>query len=396
MKEKIKELVNSRYIENIFPSKDHLEKILSSGKKLNIYLGIDPTGPSLHLGHSTNIFLLKKFQELGHNVIFLIGDFTAMIGDPTGKSKARKALSRKEVLGNAKTYKKQISKIIRVEKLKIQFNSRWYGKINLAKMIDIMSKITYGRLIKRKMFQERIKENREIYFNELIYPILQGYDSVELRADIEIGGNDQTFNMMVGRDLAKEYLKKEKIVIATKLLENPKTGKKLMSKSEGGFIALNDKAEEMFGKVMAMPDEAIVPLYELCTEISDKKIAEIKKKMGTENPRNIKFDLAKEIVKIYHSKEKAEKSAKEFEKIFKEKKAPESIKEIKAGSKSRNIIDIILIAGFSSSKSEAKRLIEEKAVKLDGKIVSSWDKEINLEKEILLQVGKRRFAKIKK
>ena len=394
---KIDEIINSRFIENVFPSKEALKKLLEKRGKLNIYLGVDPTGPQLHLGHSTNFLLLKKFQELNHNVIFLIGDFTAMIGDPTGKSKARKPLTKKEILKNLKGYKRQASKIIKTDKksLKIKFNSQWYSKIKFEEMIRVMSKITYGQLIKRKMFQERINEGREIYLHELIYPILQGYDSVKLETDIEIGGNDQTFNMLIGRDLVKEYLGKEKIVIATRLLENPKTGKKMMSKSEGNFIALNDPAEEMFGKVMALPDEAILPIYKLCTEESDQKVKEIENRLKNENPRNIKFELAKKITLIYHGKEKSEKAANEFEKIFKKKEKPDAIPEVKFNSRDLILLEVIYQSGLVNSKSEAKRLIEEGAVKLNNRIMSDWRENIKLEGGEIIQIGKRKFAKVK-
>jgi tyrosyl-tRNA synthetase len=260
----IEKVVSSRYIEKIYPSKKELKKILISGRRLTIYIGVDPTAPHLHLGHSTNFLLLKKFQQLGHKVIFLIGSFTAQIGDPGGRLNIRRPLSQKEVLGNCKGYKKQAGSILdfslKKNPVQLKFNDQWLSKITLEQLIKLMTRMTVGQLIKREMFQRRIKEKKEIYLHEFLYPLLQGYDSVVMKVDIEMGGNDQTFNMMVGRKLVKDYLKKEKLVIATKLLVNPKTKRKLMSKSEGNFIALDDKPGQMYGKIMALPDEVILPV----------------------------------------------------------------------------------------------------------------------------------------
>src|SRR4030042_2490670 len=284
-----------RWVDKIYPSEKEFLKALET-RKLTIYHGVDPTAPDLHLGHSTNYLLLRKFQDLGHKIIILIGDFTAQIGDPTGRISGRKTLTKKQVLKNAETYKAQISKILdfksKTNPAQLKFNSQWYEKIKFTDLMKLMANFTHGQMIKRNMFQQRLKNGQEINFIEFIYPMLQGYDSVAMNIDAEVGGTDQTFNMMAGRDLLKTYENKEKFVITTKLLENPKTGKKLMSKSEGGYVALNDPPNEMFGKIMALPDEATMPCFELCTEIPLIGFA------GIKNPQQLKIRLAKEIVII--------------------------------------------------------------------------------------------------
>jgi tyrosyl-tRNA synthetase len=397
---KIKEIVSSRFIENIFPSKKTLEEFLLTGKKLTIYIGVDPTGSKLHLGHSTNFLLLREFQKLGHQIIFLAGDFTAQIGDPTGKSNARKVLTHKEALKNCKGYQKQVEKILdfksKQNAVKIKFNSEWLSKFNFKDVAKLMSKSTVGKMIKRDMFQKRIKEKKEIYLHEFIYPLLQGYDSVGMNADIEVGGNDQTFNMMMGRDLVKIYQKREKMVIATKLLANPKTNKKLMSKSEGNFIALNDSPKEMYGKAMALADEVILPCLELCTILSSQQINQIARDIKSKklNPKQAKLILAKEIVAMYHSKSQADKAQEEFNKVFKEKRLPSDIKSVKIKNKEINILDLLVKTKMASSKGEARRTILQNGVKIDNKVQNDWKKTIAVKSGIIIQVGKRKFVRI--
>ncbi len=397
--EKIEEIINSRYIERIYPSKGKLKEILSSQEKITIYVGVDPTGADLHLGHSTNFLFLKKLQKLGHKVIFLIGDFTAQIGDPTGKSKSRKPITHKQVLINCREYKKQVQEILEFggkNAVIFKFNSKWLAPLNLEKIIGLMSRATVGQMIKRDMFKKRIKEKKEIFFHEFLYPLLQGYDSVAMRVDAEVGGNDQTFNMMVGRDLVKDYLDKEKIVITTKLLINPKTQKKLMSKSEGGYVALSDNPNQMYGKVMALPDEVISSVFSLCTEVPDNEIKKTEKELREKsvNPKNIKSKLAKEIVKIYYGGKVAEKAEKEFSKIFKEKKEPSVIVEVKIKEKEINILDLLIKTGQVDSKANAKRLVIQKAIKIEGKLKEDWKEQIKIKKGAIVKIGKRRFVKL--
>jgi tyrosyl-tRNA synthetase len=397
---KIEEIASSRFIENIFPSKKTLEETLLRGKKLIIYIGVDPTGSKLHLGHSTNFLLLSEFQKLGHQIIFLVGDFTAQIGDPTGKTNARKALTHKEILKNCKDYQKQVEKILDFESkqnaVKIKFNSQWLTKFNFKDVAELMSKSTVGKMIKRDMFQKRIKEKKEIYLHEFIYPLLQGYDSVGMNADIEVGGNDQTFNMMIGRDLVKIYQKREKIVIATKLLVNPKTNKKLMSKSEGNYISLDEKPNNMYGKIMALADEVILPCFELCTRLPSQQIKQIARdiKIKKLNPKHAKAILAKEIVTMYHGKTSADKAEKEFNRVFTQKKLPSDIKSVKIKDKKINILDLLVKIKMASSKGEARRTILQNGVKIDNKIQNDWKKIISIKSGMLIQVGKRKFIKI--
>ena len=395
---KIEEVLN-RWTDKIYPSKEKFLKELGR-RKLVIYHGVDPTAPDLHLGHSTNYLLLRKFQKLGHKIILLIGDFTAQIGDPTGKLSVRKTLVKKQILENCKTYKEQAGKILDFESktnpVEIEFNSKWLEKLNLKDILELTAKFTQGKMIKRKMFQERIKKNQEIYLNEFLYPLLQGYDSVFLNVDAEVGGTDQTFNMLVGRDLLKIYKNKEKFVITTPLLENPKTGKKLMSKSEGNYISLRDLPKEMYGKIMALPDEAIIPVLKYCTEIPLGEIKGMEKSLKEQrvNPKDLKTRLAKEIVKIYYDEKKSLAVEQEFEKVFKEKKLPTDIPEIKIKEKKLPILDFLIKTKLIPSKSEAKRLILQGGVKIDSRVQKDWRAVIEIKKGIIIQVGKRRFVQI--
>jgi len=396
---KIRNLLSSRYIEKIFPSKEVLRRILKSGRRLTIYIGIDPTGPKLHLGHSTNFFLLKKFQNLGHKIIFLIGDFTAQIGDPTGKALLRRTMTKKEILENCEGYKAQTEKILdfksKENPVEIKFNSKWLSKLTLANVLDLAAKTTVGKMIKRNMFQERIKKKKEIYLHEFLYPLLQGYDSVAMNADIEIGGNDQTFNMLVGKDLVKAYQKREKLVITTKLLINPKTQRKLMSKSEGSFVALDEKPNEMYGKIMSLPDKVIISCLNLCTETPDEEVKKIKKSLRKKvKYLEVKASLAEDIVSIYHGDNKAKIAQKEFNRVFKEKKLPSAPPIFIVPHKFYSLTTLLFDLNLAKSKSEAKRLILQGGVKIDGKVMRDWQERIKIEDDMFVQVGKRRLVKI--
>jgi len=396
---KIKELLE-RAIEKIYPSREALEKVLKSGKRLKIYFGVDPTASTLHLDHGTTLFILKRLQGLGHEVILLIGDFTAQIGDPTGKSSTRKQLLKEEIFKNYKNYKKEASKILdfnsKENPAKIFRNSQWWGKMSLKEMMGLMTKITISKLLDRDMFQRRIKEGKEIYLHEFIYPLLQGYDSVALDVDIEIGGTDQIFNMLVGRDLVKTYKTKEKYVIAKKLLENPKTGRILMSKSEGNFIGLDEKPSQMYGKIMALPDEIIPICFEHWTEVSMEDIKNIKESLRKRNinPRKVKARLAREVVAIYYTGKAALGAEKEFDRVFKEKKTPSKISTIKIKEKNLNILDLLVKTKLTISKAEAKRLILQKGIRINGEVQDDWKKSVEIKKELIIQVGRRKFIKI--
>jgi len=388
---RIKEFLDSRYIEAVFPSKEKAAEMLGSGKQLIFYLGIDPTGPDIHLGHTTNLFVLKKLREAGHKIILLIGDFTATIGDPTDKEAARRPLSEKEIKENMRTYLDQVRKILPKGSFETRYNSEWYKKMSTEEWLGITSLFTQQQMVSRDMFQERIKKDKPISLQEFVYPVLQGYDSVAMDVDGEIGGNDQTFNMLAGRDLLRKLKGKEKIVITTRLLEDPATGKKVMNKSEGQYISLNDSASEIFGKTMAIPDSAIVPLLSFATELPDSEVDEAKRRLGSgENPKNLKGELAFELVRMYHGEKEAEKAKGEFQRIFSEGRLPKEIEEIPNG---QTILQTIIMARFAPSKSEAKRLIEQKAVSVNDKVVESWDFETK--KGDIIKVGPRKFGRVK-
>lgn len=390
-KNKIKEFLNSRYIEAVFPSKEKAAEMMGAGKKLVFYWGIDPTGPDVHLGHTTNPLLLKKIIELGHKVILLIGNFTAMIGDPTGKDTTRKVLSAEEVKSNMKTYFEQIRKILPKGSFEVKYNADWYHKMVVEEFIKLTDYVTVQQMITRDMFQRRLKEDKPISLREFLYPVLQGYDSVAMEVDGEVGGNDQTFNMLVGRDLSKHILSKNKIVITTRLLEDPVTGKKIMNKSEGCYIAINQQPDDMFGKVMAMPDSAILPLFNYATEVANERVAQIKSQLESgENPMAVKKELALELVRIYHGEKVAEKAKENFERVFSEGQLPEDIREINSGG---TILQTMIIAGIVISSSEGKRLIEQGAVKINDQTVSRWDQK---EKSgDIIKIGSHEFLKIK-
>ncbi len=403
-KQKIQKAL-TRGVENIYPSKASLEKILKSGKKLRLYNGIDPTGPTLHLGHLVQIMKLKQFQDLGHKIIVLIGDFTAQIGDPTDKFAVRKQLTHKQVIKNCKGYKEQIGKILDLKKVEFKYNSEWLGKLSLTEIIELSANFTAQQTLSRGMFKKRIQEGKDLYLHEFLYPMMQAYDSVYMDVDLEIGGNDQMFNMLAGRTLMKKMKNKEKFVLTTRLLSDSSGDK--MGKTEGNMVALNEKPNEMFGQIMAWSDGLIIPALELCTDISMEEINQIEKdiKSNKLNPRDVKAKLAREIVGIYYSDKKAQKSEKEFENIFKNKENPVSIPPyILKGDKWQTyiakgdkwqIIDLLVEIKLASSKSEAKRLIEQGGVKIDNQKIKDWQEKIKIKDKTIIQVGKRKFIEIK-
>ncbi len=395
LEKKIDELLE-RSLEAVFPSKHLLKKALLSGKKLRIYVGADATGPDLHLGHSTNYLLLEKLRELGHTTIVLFGDFTAMIGDPTDKSAMRIALSKGEVDKNIKTWKRQLAPIVRFSTFggstKIVKNSAWLSKLGFSDLVNLASGFTVQQMLERDMFANRIKEEKPIRIHEFLYPLMQGYDSVALDVDIEIGGNDQTFNMLTGRILQKKYNNKEKFVIATTLLTNPLTGKKLMSKSEGGYVSLKDLPRDMFGKIMALPDEVIRQMFVDCTKLSMHRIEEILN-IST-NPRDQKLILAEEIVSMYHGKSAADKAKQYFIDTFSSKKISEDVPEIICDPGSL-LSDMLLSAKIIDSKSGFTRLIRDGAVSKVAPEEKKIEDIFAKAEEGTYKIGKHRFIKIK-
>ncbi len=385
----------TRGISATYPSKDFILSKMNRGEKLTLYLGIDPTGPTLHLGHSIPIKILSDFQKSGHHVVLLMGDFTAMIGDPTDKSATRKQLSHKEVMANLKNYKKQASSLLSFSgknPAQFKFNSTWLKKMNFEDVLNLASQMTVQQMLERDMFEKRMKEGKPIHINEFMYPLMQAYDSVAMNVDGEIGGNDQTFNMLCGRDLMKTMKNKEKFVIAVKLLED-NSGKK-MGKTEGNMAALSDSPEEIYGKIMSWTDGLIASGFELCTNVSMSEIEVIKKDIisGKANPRDFKMRLAREIVSIYHGEKKAKQAEENFVNTFQKNEIPDDIENIKA-EKNDLLIDLFLVNKIVASKGEFRRLVDGGAITnldLDKKVSSHSDK---VEKGVY-RIGKKRFCKI--
>ena len=393
---KIEEIL-SRSIDTVYPTKEEFRKLLSSGKQLRVYVGIDPTATYVHLGHSTNYIILKRLHELGHKIIVLVGDFTAMIGDPSDKTSARRQLTKKDVLNNLKTFKEQIGKILpfkdKKNPIEFVFNSKWLGKLSFNDLVELASQFTVQQMIERDTFQKRLKEQKPLYVHEFFYPLMQGYDSVALKADVEIGGTDQTFNMLAGRTLVKNIQKRDKIVVTTTLLENPVTGEKLMSKSLGTGIGLDEDLYNMFGKVMRLPDEALIQCFVDCTYLSIGEIKKMKDMLaGSVNPRDIKLKLAREIVGMYHGKEAAQKAEQDFINTFSKGGIPEDIEEIKV-AEGEKLVDVLVRVKILESKGEWRRLVLAGAVsnaETEEKITSPDE----VVKNIILKIGKRRFVKI--
>jgi len=376
-------------------SRKHLEKRLRAGEKLRVKFGIDPTAPILHLGHSVPLRKLREFQELGHQIVFLIGDFTAMIGDPSARFALRKPLTEKEIKKNMRDYTKQAAKILNMKKVELCYNSEWYKKKGATFLMGLTSRFTYARLIERDEFKKRMERGIDISMLELIYPLLQGYDSVELRADLEMGGTDQKFNLLMGRKVQKKYNQPQQDILTVPLLEGI-DGVRKMSKSYNNYIALCEAPLKMYGKIMSIPDTIIWHYFILLTDLPLKEIEKMKKEVYQTilNPRDAKARLAKEIVTIYHGKKAALRAEQEFNRVFKEKKLPLKIPKIKIKERALNILDLLVKTKLASSKSEAKRLIFQKGVKIDGILQKDWQESVRIAKGMVIQVGKRRFAKL--
>ena len=341
---------------------------------------------------------MKQLQDLGHEVIIIIGDFTGMIGDPTGKSKARNQLSKEQVDANAKTYKEQIFKILNPKQTTVKYNSEWLGKMDFKDVIELSAKCTVARILERDDFKNRYESGRPISLHEFFYPLMQAYDSVKIEADLELGGTDQTFNVLMGRNIQKDFGQEPQITLFMPLLEGT-DGVEKMSKSLGNYIGINEDATTMYTKVMKIPDELIIKYYELCTDVHPDDIDVIKKRLDSgENPRDIKMELAKEITKLYHSEEEALKAESNFKSAFQQQVAPEDTPEIKLQNNSEhignNLIDTILATGKYASKGEIKRLFMQGAVKINGEKVQDLNSINNIENETILQIGKGSFYKI--
>ncbi len=377
--------------------KKKLEKSREENKPLNIKLGCDPTRPDLHLGHSVVLRKLRQFQELGHQAILIIGDFTAMIGDPSGRNQTRPPLTFEEARKNAHSYWEQASKILDREKTKIVYNSEWLGKMSFEDVIKLASKYTVARMLERDDFTKRFKSGIPISMHEILYPLAQAMDSVAIESDVELGGTDQTFNLLVGRDIQREYGQEPQVILTMPLLVGT-DGTEKMSKSYDNYIGIDDTPQDIYGKTLSIPDNLIYPYYELATDVSLEELEEIKNKLndGKTNPRDIKRALARKLVEMYHSKEAAIKAEEEFDKIFIKKDVPDEMPEfnIPAIKDGIGIIDLITQVNFAPSKAEARRLVQQGGVSINGNKVLDFKEIISANEPFVLKVGKRRFAKI--
>ena len=371
-----------------------LEKSINNNKPLKIKLGLDPSAPDIHLGHTVILRKLKQLQDLGHEIIIIIGDFTGKIGDPTGKSKMRKSLSDEEVLQNAKTYEEQVFKILDKEKTTIKFNSEWLSKLTFEDVLQLTQYTTVARMLEREDFRMRFENQRPIYLNEFFYPLMQAFDSTAIEADIEFGGTDQRFNLLSGRTLQKEIGKEPQVVIMMPLIEGL-DGKNKMSKTLGNYIGIYESAKSKYQKVMEIPDELIVKYYTLLTDVGDEKIKEVKSKLKDENinPRDMKMDLAREIVSLYHTAEEVDQAEERFKMIFQMGQKPKDIDTINAEKENFDLIQIVVDKGLVSSKSEFRRLLAQGGVKINDKKITK-EEFLPKEGEFVVQIGKKKFIKI--
>ncbi|HYG79303.1 MAG TPA: tyrosine--tRNA ligase [Pyrinomonadaceae bacterium] len=374
-----------------------LEKSARTNVPLRVKLGADPTAPDIHLGHTVVIRKLRAFQELGHTVIFLVGDFTGLIGDPSGKSATRPQLTREEINENAETYKQQIFKLLDPEKTEIRFNSEWMDELGAAGFVRLASHVTVKQILERDDFAKRLAEEKPIALHELLYPLTQAYDSVALEADVELGGTDQKFNLLMGRNLQREYSQEPQVAVITPLLEGT-DGVQKMSKSLGNYIGINEAPQEMFGKVMSISDELMWRYYELLTDLRVEEIAKLRAETdaGTLHPRGVKVDLAKRIITDFHSAGDAHSAEEEFNRIFRQKQAPDDIKNFMGRVGKMKVAQLLVDADLAPSKAEARRLIEQGGVRIEGEKVTQHDAEIDVTTEsFLVQVGKRRFLRVR-
>jgi tyrosyl-tRNA synthetase len=444
-KDRIKELL-TRSVEDIVP-RELAESRFNSGKRLRVYFGIDPTGSKLHLGHAVPLRKLKAFADLGHEVILVVGSFTAMIGDPSGQNTTREPLTEKQVRENFATYKKQASLVLDFTKVELRYNHEWLSKLRFKDVAELASKFSVQQMLKREMYAKNIVmvkcrncgkdftspiqfsptqipklisnsticplcrkitaiENSNVFFvseapreiglQEFLYPLMVGWDSVVLDVDCELGGNDQLFNMLAGRTLQQAYGKRDKFVLTTKILEG--TDGRKMSKTYGNCIYLTDTADDMYGKVMSIKDELIIPYFEACTDVSTNEITSIIKALkADENPKKYKEQLASTIVAIYHGVKPSEAAEEEFNSIHKEGKLPEQMSQfaLPKGKKTMPIIELLVYLKLALSKGEARRLVTQGGVKIDSQVIKSWQEEISLKPGLVIQVGSRKFAKLK-
>jgi tyrosyl-tRNA synthetase len=388
-----------RGVVEVVPEKEFKEKLaqsISSGKPLRIKLGLDPTAPDIHIGHTVVINKLRQFQELGHQIQLIIGDFTARIGDPTGKSETRKQLTEEDVKKNAQTYVKQYGKILDMSKTELYYNSQWLSKLNFAEVVQLSSTMTVARMLERDDFEKRYKSEQPISIHEFFYPLMQGYDSVALESDIELGGTDQKFNLLMGRHLLKEYGKSQQVAITTPLLEGL-DGIQKMSKSLGNYIGIDEEPNQIYGKVMSIPDELMVKYFELVTHIPLEEVKKIEEEIvkGQIHPRDAKMKLARTLVEMFHGAEEGKRAEEHFRIVFQQRSLPTDIPEHTWNGEAQvGIIDFITDLKMVISKSEARRMVQQGAVKLDENKVIEIDHKLEVRSGMIIQVGKRKFVKI--
>ncbi|GIK23237.1 MAG: tyrosine--tRNA ligase [Ignavibacteriales bacterium] len=372
-----------------------LEKSLKTNKPLNVKLGCDPSRPDLHIGHSVVIRKLAQFQELGHQAILIVGDFTGMIGDPSGRNATRPALSLEQTRINGESYFEQASKILNREKTKIVYNSEWLSKMSFEDVIKLSSKYTVARMIERDDFTKRFKSGEPISIHEFLYPLAQAMDSVAIESDVELGGTDQKFNLLVGRDIQREFGLEPQVILTMPLLVGT-DGVEKMSKSLDNYIGITDEPSQIFGRTLSIPDNLIYTYFELATNISNNRLEELKAQLNDKNinPRDLKRELARTLVTMYHNQEAAESAQKEFDNIFINKGLPDEIEEFSIGNnKEINILDLIVLVNFAPSKGEARRLVQQGGVSIDGEKINDSHQIIFLKSGMILKVGKRKFIK---
>jgi len=390
----------SQGVQEIIPTEELEKKVAKSiieNKPLKIKLGLDPSAPDVHLGHTVVLNKMRQFQENGHTIQLIIGDFTGKIGDPTGKSVARKQLTDEEVKHNAKTYFEQFAKVIDMDKVELHYNSAWLSKLNFEDVIQLAGKITVARLLERDDFEERIAFNKPISLHEFFYPLMQGYDSVMLECDIELGGTDQHFNILMGRHFQEKFGKEKQVALLMPLLEGL-DGVEKMSKSKKNYIGIDESPTEMYGKAMSIPDELMGKYFELITDLNPEQIKELKDQLesGSFHPRDAKMLLAKTIVRMYHDAEAGEKAEQHFISVFQQGTIPEDIPAVEwNGSTELPLIDLLVELKLLSSKSEARRMIENKGIKLNGLKIEDTKLHVIVSDGLIVQVGKRKFVKLK-
>jgi len=372
-----------------------IERSLRTGKPLTVKQGFDPTAPDIHIGHTVSLRKLRQFQDLGHKVVFLIGDFTGMIGDPSGRSEMRKRLSRQEVLQNARTYQEQVFKILDPERTVVAFNSEWCEPMKFEDVLVLASRYTVARMLERDDFSQRYKQGKPITIMEFLYPLIQAYDSVALKADVEVGGTDQKFNLLVGRDVQREYGQEPQVALMMPLLVGT-DGKEKMSKSLGNYIGINEPPEEIYGKTMSIPDFLIYPYFELATDVDSSELAEIKRSLEDPevNPMDLKRRLARRLVAMYHGEEAAKRAEEAFDKVFRRREVPDEVPEYVLNQDRIWIVRLLTSSGLASSNSEARRLIAQGGVYIDGRRVTDPNLEVEFKGGEVVKVGKRRFLRV--